>query len=123
MIVIIHQVVGVVIPAETVDAVGELIKETRAVPIIEHDGLSGIAVTRDMVDRAGVFFAQQADELLRLDHLTLRSLFLSLLAAGELLLFASTYVSYSYCNCIYSDTSARCQPVCLFIMWYQCSGF
>lgn len=55
MEVIIHQTVSVAAPAKAVDHVVKPIQEQRAISIIEHDGLSGIAATRDMVDGARIF--------------------------------------------------------------------
>ncbi len=59
MIVVVHRAIGMAVPAETIDDVGQLLEEQRAVPIINHNILPGIATTRDMVDRAGIFQTQR----------------------------------------------------------------
>ncbi len=59
MIVVVHQAEGVAAPTEAIDDVGEPIHEERAVLIIHHNVLAGVATTRDMVDGTGIFQAQR----------------------------------------------------------------
>ena len=59
MIVVVHQAVGVAAPAEAVDHVGKPFQEQCAISIIEHDGLSGIAATRNMINGAGIFQSER----------------------------------------------------------------
>ena len=58
MIVVVHQTEGITAPAEAIKDVGKSLKEQRAVPIIEHNVLAGIAATGDMIDGTGIFEAQ-----------------------------------------------------------------
>lgn len=55
MVVVIHQTIGMTEPAIPIDDMGEQREEGRAVPVIRHDSLAGIAATGHMVDGTGKF--------------------------------------------------------------------
>jgi hypothetical protein len=58
MIVVIHQAIGVTELAVSIDNVGEQREKLRAIAIIDHEILPGIATTGDRVDGAGKFKAK-----------------------------------------------------------------
>jgi hypothetical protein len=58
MRVVAHQTEGMTAPAEAIEDVGKPIEEQRAVLIIKHNVLAGIAVTGDMIDGTRIFERQ-----------------------------------------------------------------
>ena len=60
MKVIVHQTVGIALPAVPIDYMGQQGQPVRSIAVIPHDLLPGVAATGHMVDSAGHFNAERS---------------------------------------------------------------